>query len=236
VSDLPIEVERPPLRCGITFGPTGRLRVSAIAFIDRIGSHEHTRGPKMSASPTLRKKKAPFRMLVAAICLLLPANTSAQSAPGEYGVKATFLLNFARLVEWPTTAFAGPRAPVTVGLMSSESSFEELERSLDGKPVGRRRVAARRISKADEAIGFHMVFLDSSNAGASAAVAKATHGHAVLLVGESEGFAKNGGAIGFFNEGNKIRFEINPRATEAAGLHVSSRLLRVARIVRDETQ
>jgi hypothetical protein len=78
-----------------------------------------------------------------------------------------------------------------------------------------------------------MVFVGASSRAKAGEVAGATGGGPVLLVGESNGFATNGGAINFFSDGNKIRFEINPRAAEAAGLRVSSQLLRVAKIVSD---
>lgn len=187
------------------------------------------------------KRKIPIRgitcgFVLALAVLMIPLGSEAQSELGEYEVKAAFLLNFARLVEWPDTAFAGPRAPFTVGLLSSGASAEDLENFLDGKSAGTRKVTARQISSAAEAAGFHIVFVSSQHKNVADSVAKALRGSATLLVGESKDFVKNGGAIGFFSESNKIRFEIDPSVTEAAGLHVSSRLLRVARIFGERNQ
>jgi hypothetical protein len=138
-----------------------------------------------------------FTCVAALASALAPAGAPAESSPDEYEVKAAFLLNFARLVEWPKSAFADPRAPLAVGLLGLEASSAKLSNFLEGKPVGTHTVATREMSSAEE----------------------------------SADFTQQGGAINFFTEDNKIRFEINPDATEAAGLRVSSRLMRVAKIV-----
>jgi hypothetical protein len=164
---------------------------------------------------------------------LAPRGAPAEPASGEYDVKAAFLLNFARLVQWPEAAFSDSRSPLTVGLLGTDASSEQIQEFLEGKSVGSRKVQAQRIESAKEAGGFHMVFVDASSDAEASEVAGATGGGPVLLVGESDGFATSGGAINFFTDGNKIRFEINPGAAEAAGLRVSSRLLRVAKIVSD---
>jgi hypothetical protein len=164
---------------------------------------------------------------------LAPGGAPAETAAGEYEVKAAFLLNFARLVEWPEGAFSDARSPLTVGLLSAGASSVQIQKFLDGKSVGSRKVQARQIASANEAGDFHLIFVGASSGAGAGEVAGATGGGPVLLVGESDGFAASGGAINFFNDGNKIRFEINPRAAEAAGLRVSSRLLRVAKIVPD---
>jgi hypothetical protein len=164
---------------------------------------------------------------------LSPGSAPAESAAGEYEVKAAFLLNFARLVKWPADAFSDARSPLTVGLLSSAPSSEQLRKFLEGKSVGSRKVNTRWIESGEEVGEFHMVFVSASSGARAGEVADATRGGPVLLVGESDGFANDGDAINFFTDGNKIRFEINPKAAEAAGLRVSSRLLRVAKIVSD---
>jgi len=164
---------------------------------------------------------------------LSPVPAPAESEAGEYEVKAAFLLNFARLVEWPEDAFSDARSPFTVGLLGTAPASEQIERFLEGKSVGSRRVQVQQIESPEEAAGLHLVFVGASSVVKVGDVAAAIGGGPVLLVGESEGFATSGGAINFFTDGNKIRFEINPRAADAAGLRVSSRLLRVAKIVSD---
>ena len=166
---------------------------------------------------------------------LSPGSAPSESAAGEYEVKAAFLLNFARLVEWPEDAFPDAHSPLTVGLLSAapSSESERIQKFLAGKSVGSRKVQVQQIESAEEVGGFHLVFVGASSGAEAGEVAGATGGGPVLLVGESDGFANEGGAINFFTVGNKIRFEINPRAAEAAGLRVSSRLLRVAKIISD---
>jgi preprotein translocase subunit Sec61beta len=164
---------------------------------------------------------------------LFSGSAPAEPAASEYEVKAAFLLNFARLVEWPKDAFSDAGSSFGVGLLGTASASEQIQQFLEGKSIGSHTVHAQQIESADEAAGFHMVFVGASSGAEVGEVAAAIGGGPVLLVGESEGFATSGGAINFFTEGNKIRFEINPRAAEAAGLRVSSRLLRVAKIISD---
>jgi hypothetical protein len=164
---------------------------------------------------------------------LAPGGAPAEATASEQEVKSAFLLNFARLVEWPEGAFSDARSPLTIGILGSSSSSERIGKFLDGKFVGSRKVRTRRIESVEQAADFHMVFVGESSGTGASEVAGATNGGPVLLVGESNGFAENGGAINFFTDGNKIRFEVNPKAAEAAGLRVSSRLLRVAKIVSD---
>jgi hypothetical protein len=171
---------------------------------------------------------------VLALGAMAPGSAPAESGTGEYDVKAAFLLNFARLVEWPEDAFSDARSPFTVGLLGVGESSEQVQEFLDGKSVGSHEVVAQPIESAEEAAGFHMLFVGAASEAGAGEVAGAIGGAPVLLVGESDGFATSGGAINFFTDDNKIRFEINPRAAEAAGLRVSSRLLRVAKIVSDE--
>jgi preprotein translocase subunit Sec61beta len=170
---------------------------------------------------------------VALAATLFSGGAPAEPAAGEYEVKAAFLLNFARLVEWPEDAFSDARSSFSVGLLGTASASEQIQQFLEGKYIGSHTVHARQMKSADEAAGFHMIFVSASSGVKAGEVAAAIGGGSVLLVGESKGFATRGGAINFFTDGNKIRFEINPRAAEVAGLRVSSRLLRVAKIVSD---
>ncbi len=82
--------------------------------------------------------------------------------------------------------------------------------------------------------GCHIVFITQERGEQGREFITAVAGKSILTIGESEGFARSGGVIGFYNEGSKIRFEINLRAAERARLRISSRLLQLARLVSSE--
>lgn len=173
--------------------------------------------------------------LLLLLCLLsTPATASEQNdSPNEYQIKAAFLFNFAKFVEWPADAFATPQAPFIICVLGEDPFGPLLDATLAGKSMGTHPVALRRIKEHAEARHCHMVFVSSSEIRNYAEVIESVRGTSILLVGDSEGFAALGGMIEFTLEGNHVRFAINPDAAQRARLTLSSKLLMLARIVHD---
>jgi len=149
----------------------------------------------------------------------------------EYGVKAAFLLNFAKLVEWPADAAPAAGMPIVFGVVGDESVTRAFTSGLEGARVDGHAVEVRSVAEAADVAGCHIVFVASDRS--ADAVVAAAPGHAALSVGEADGFATHGGVINFFSEGKKLRFEINTKAADRAGLKISSRLLRLAKLVSE---
>ncbi len=145
-------------------------------------------------------------------------------APGEYEVKAAFLYNFAKFVEWPGEAM--PMQPrFSICVFGEEQVSERILPVVDGRQVGGRAVAVRTLSDAASAGDCQILFAAGTEA-AEAARGLALPG--VLTVGESSGFARDGGMISFVFIDKKVRFEINKKSAEQAGLSISSKLLKLA--------
>lgn len=175
------------------------------------------------------------RPLAAAVAVALGvvAALAASADYDEYKVKAAFLLNFARLVEWPGDSGPAPGEPLVVGVHGDAEAARNVARALEGASVNDHPVTVRRLGSPSEIPGSHILFVAVEDAGEAAAWLGARGNRAVLTVGEARGFAGRGGVINFFVEGNKLRFEINKKAAERNGLKISSRLLRLARLVPD---
>ena len=157
----------------------------------------------------------------------------ATSAPrDEYELKAAFVLNFASLVHWPDSALEEATTP-DVAVMADTDPYALIERALDGRSAGGHLVRSRRAVSLDELGGAHIVFVTRDSGVGAEDVVSATLGKNVLLIGESRDFARRGGAINFYTEYRKIRFEVNPEAVKKAGLQISSRLLSVAKILEN---
>jgi hypothetical protein len=170
--------------------------------------------------------------LVALLFLATLASAAAVLAARDtYRAKAGFLLNFARLTEWPAAAQPAAGEPIVLGVMADASTAQVIGARLAKARVGDHPVTLRSVASAEDVVGCHIVFVASD--GDDAAILEAASGSAALSVGESEGFAERGGVINFFSEGEKLRFEINPQAADRAGLKISSRLLRLARLVSE---
>ncbi len=173
------------------------------------------------------------RSFAAAIALALAAAlvpaSAARAEPAEYEVKAAFLYNFARFVEWPEPPAAGGTdfAFCLLGGADVEASMTSVMR---GRTVGELPVVVRRIEEGAETGECRLLFVANGGAARARAWLRGIEGP-VLVVGEGEGFARDPGMIGFVEVSRKLRFDVNRRRAEGVGLRVSSHLLKLAREV-----
>ena len=172
----------------------------------------------------------PGRWMLAAAWLLAGPGARAETTP-EYQVKAVFLFNFAQFVEWPAAAFTDAKAPLVIGVLGEDPFGTHLDDVVRGETVGGRRLVVQRHERAEDAVGCHILFVSRSESKRLEQVIAALRGHSILTVGDTEGFAQRGVMIRFITEKNRIRLRINLDAAKAAGLVVSSKLLRPAEIV-----
>jgi hypothetical protein len=168
-------------------------------------------------------------LLAAGVQAGSPVDVQSQTVH-EYEIKAAFLYNFVKFVEWPNEVLP-ETSDITVCVLGGEPSVEPLE-SINGKTVRGRRLSVRRIRAITNVESCHVLFISSSEEGRLPQVMQNLHGSSVLTVGEMERFIASGGIINFVVERNKVRFEINPTSAERARLKLSSQLLSLARVVR----
>jgi YfiR/HmsC-like len=170
--------------------------------------------------------------------LLLTAATSLAQAPVnpsvEYQVKAAFLLNFTKFIEWPTNVFSSEKAPIIVCIFRYDPFGSALDEIIQGRSINNHELLARRISELGELKKCQVAFVSQTEEKHLPEILNGVKGTSVLVVGEGEGFAERGGGIQFFFENNKMRFAINVDAVERARLNVSSKLLALARTVHDQ--
>lgn len=164
---------------------------------------------------------------------MLPADGGAQDAAvTEYQVKAAYLYNFAKFVEWPAESFSSASAPFEICVFGQDPFGEELQNLTRGKQVNGRRFEIRGgVTAPAQASSCHILFVSTSATRRFLAVAQELQGRSVLIVGESEGFAERGGMINFVLEGDRVLFEVNQKAAQQAGLKISAKLLSVAKQV-----
>ena len=156
-------------------------------------------------------------------------------APTEYQVKAAFLYNFARFVEWPPRAFSSATAPLGVCVLGEDPFGDALDRAVLGKSLSDRTLMVRRGKKLQELGGCEILFISASERGRLPEIFDDLRTAPVLTVGESENFAARGGGVQFTLEDNHVHFIINVDATERAGLKLSSKLLSLAHVVHEDS-
>ena len=151
-----------------------------------------------------------------------------ETPPSEYQIKAAFIFNFARFVEWPPAALPEAKSPIVIGILGENPFKDTLEKTVRNKTVEDHPLVVKQFGSAAEASKSHILFISTSERGQLADLIKALEGSNVLTVGEMEQFNEKGGMINFVMEGTKMRFRINNQAATRAGLKISSKLLNLA--------
>ena len=172
-----------------------------------------------------------FVALLSAMVLAALSTASAQSPTDEYRVKAAFLFHFTQLVNWPPNALRKSDSFVWLCTFGEDPFRGALETTVNGKPVGLRVLRIRHVTQVQELTGCHVLFVGKNANLRIPGLLAGLHNAPVLTVGETDDFLRAGGMIRLFLEENKVRFEINREAAEAAGLKISSRLLLLAKNV-----
>jgi len=173
--------------------------------------------------------------LAACVVLLVAAARPGEARPqaDEYAVKAAFLYNFVRFVEWPSTAFSAPGAPFVVCVAGRDPFGVALNRTLLGKNVEGHPFATRRLADDERADGCHVLFVARSEKHRAGALADDGRRQSILTIGDFDSFADEGGVVAFYLDDNRVRFAINVDSAARSGLKVSANLLALARVVRD---
>ena len=164
-----------------------------------------------------------------AACAVAGARVGAQSASGA-DVKAAFLLNFAKFVEWPAVALPSGQ-PIVIGVLGSNKIAESLARLADGRMVNGRAVQVRRVAAGDETAMLHLLFIDSSERDRVGDVVKKIGGASVLTVSDAPRFLDAGGVIQLRNEDDRVRFDVDLEHARGSQLVINSKLLALAGIV-----
>ena len=148
-------------------------------------------------------------------------------------MKAAFLFHFAQFIDWPPEALQNEKSPLTLCVFGHDPFGRALDEVLQGKTINGREFLVRRTNDLAALKSCHLVFVSDSENKRFPEIIKNLRGASALVVGESEGFAENGGAIQFFLDDKKLRFSVNVDALQRARLKVSSKLLALAKIVHD---
>ena len=161
--------------------------------------------------------------------LLTAAPGHAQTPPpSEYQLKAAFLYNFAKFIEWPLNAFAEDKSPFIIGILGENPFGNNLEPTVSGKKINEHPITIQPFREVTDATNCHILFICTSEKKRLPEIIEKLRGTTVLTVGETERFIETGGMVNFVQEGAKLRFQINDDAAKVAKLKISSKLLGLA--------
>ncbi len=149
----------------------------------------------------------------------------------HYQIKAAYLYNFSQFVEWPDSTFIGSDTPLVIGVVGEDPFGSYLDGIVAGEVVAGHPMSVRRFDLGEEIEDCHILYINVSEVTHAAKIIQNTEGKGILTVSDMPEFLETGGMIQFIAANKKIRFQINPEASESAGLKISSKLLRLAEIV-----
>lgn len=170
--------------------------------------------------------------LVTACIAALGLSTSEAGAPTEAQVKAAFLFNFAKFVEWPAKAFATASSPIEVVIVGDSAFSKEVEKVVKGKTVNGRKLSVK-ASDGNKIETCHILFIAESEKKRINKLLDAVKDSPTLTVGETSNFIQSRGMIGFLVVDRKVAFEINNGLAKKRGLTISSQLLKLAKRVKE---
>lgn len=154
--------------------------------------------------------------------------SSGAQNPSEYQVKAAFLLNFTKFVDWPPALVSDPNGAFRICILGDDPFGPVLDQMVEGEKVSNHRVTVERM-RAIPTSGCQVLFVSSSEKNIPDILGTVRPG--VLTVGEKDAFVREGGIVGFVLDHRRVRFDINQSAAAKASLKLSSKLLSVARTV-----
>ncbi|HYV20503.1 MAG TPA: YfiR family protein [Verrucomicrobiae bacterium] len=180
------------------------------------------------ARPRRRRVEPVLLRLLAAggLALLVPQVAQAQLA---HEVKGAYLFKFLSYVEWPDDVLGGPHAPLVIGVLGDEEVRGALQEIVQGRQAQGRPVEVRRLKSGDAGDGLHMIFAGRDSV---QELGRYAGRRGLLLVGDSDDGLARGAMINLVLAENRVRFEVAPEPAERAGLHISSRMLALAQVVR----
>jgi hypothetical protein len=174
--------------------------------------------------------------LLSLVLLLGAALQLSAQAPAfdEYQVKAAFLYNFAKFVEWPAGTFASSTDPIGICIVGQNPFGSTLENMVQSKKVEDRTFAVRRLPDTQQASQCQILFIGAAEWKRTRSLLEAVKIPGVLTVGESDDFTDLGGIISFRLDGPRVRIKVDLQTAEHARLRISSKLLSLAEIAKKQ--
>jgi hypothetical protein len=199
----------------------------------RLGPHEQEFAPGVGWNALLHDGDCDVRLRHTSMIVLgvLFSAAACGQATDEYRVKAVFLYNFAKFVDWPPQAFKGPTDPIVIGVLGKNPFGDALVGTAAGKTMGGRGFQVREVTDAQQAAGCQILFITASERKRVPSLINQIGNAGILIVGETDSFTADGGVINFKIEGGSVRLQINVEAARRQQLHISAKLLSLAEIV-----
>lgn len=172
-----------------------------------------------------------FLLVLAAVVILSSSGAAQADQPSEYEVKAAFLFNFTKFVEWPDGSFDDPHSPIVIGIVGDDPFGDSLVHIISGQKAQGRPIVIVKYRRGDDLRRCHILFISDSERPHTRQLLAGLRDVAILTVSDIDGFAEAGGAMQFVMQENRVHFVANLDAATQSKLHVSAKLLALARVI-----
>ncbi|MEO5988528.1 MAG: YfiR family protein [Candidatus Eisenbacteria bacterium] len=192
-----------------------------------------TRTTLVTSGVTTDRRPIPSRSvrLVLAMSLALGLCPGIVLGASLEATKADMVWNLAKFVQWPERSMPKGRGQLIVTILGEDEFAATLANQLSNRTVNGKPVFVRFAQRVQDVRGSHMVYIAAPEMAHADAILEALKGTPVLTLADAPGFASRGGMVNFSSNDGRVRFEIHMGHTEESGLHISSRLLALARVI-----
>jgi len=152
--------------------------------------------------------------------------------PSEYEVRAAYMYNFIRFVNWPEEVFSDSLEPIVIGIIGQDPFGKILDAMIEGRTIQSRRIVIKRFQRLEDYYPCHALYIGFKEKRYQVAILKLLEGTPVLTIGDLDGFIRLGGMINFIVASNQVSFEVNLKQVERSRLEVSAKLLKLVKIIR----
>lgn len=172
-------------------------------------------------------------LLVLTVLFVFSSSAFSAATPhaDEYELKAAYIYNFLKFVEWPESAFKTRQSPLVVGVVGNSRVQAAIAAAVQDRKIGGRDLTVQIVNASGAAKECQLLVV-CGELERNVALVSAVSDLPTLTVGESEPFSRHGGIITFVLDGDKIRFDINMDAADRAGIKISAQLQKLAKKVR----
>ena len=181
---------------------------------------------------SILKKISHKRLSIFFVVLSAPVFLAQTTSTREYQLKAVFLFNFTQFVEWPSNSFSTAQSPAVIGILGKDPFGNYLEETIAGETINKHPLVIQHFDNVDEITNCQILFINVSDKNKLQAILEKLKGKNILTISDINGFTKIGGMIRLYTRDDKINIQINLEATKSENLVVSSKLLKLAEIVK----
>lgn len=156
------------------------------------------------------------------------------STTREYQIKAAFLFNFTQFVEWPAGSFPTIQSRAVIGILGANPFGNYLEETIAGESINKHPLVIQHFNSVDDITNCQVLFINIQDKDQLQTIIEKLKGKNILTISDANGFSKLGGMIRLYTKNDKINIQVNLEAAKAEDLIISSKLLKLAEIVKTD--